>query len=112
MTNTKVEQIRENVTSLDSQMEILRQLIASKDPEISSVQDTQVATTAKTYTKTATANHMEVFVERGSVRVRTDGQSATAITGEPVDQGFVEAWNVDALSVYYETDAVITVVCR
>jgi len=93
-------------------MEILRQLIASKDPEISSVQDTQVATTAKTYTKTATANHMEVFVERGSVRVRTDGQSATAITGEPVDQGFVEAWNVDALSVYYETDAVITVVCR
>ncbi len=38
-------------------------------------------------------------VERGQVRVRTDGSDATATTGELIGAGFAERYDVDSLSV-------------
>ena len=80
--------------------------------EKASAQHTEAATTVKTYTRAAEASRMDVFVESGYVRVRTDGQACTAITGEPLSAGFGAAWIAPSISVYYAVDAVITVVSR
>ena len=80
--------------------------------ELASAQDTQVATTAKTYTKAAGASQMEVYCETGYVRVRTDGEACTSTTGEPIAAGFGSGWQVDSISVYYIQESVITVVSR
>ena len=55
---------------------------------------------------------MEVYVESGFVRVRTDGEAATATTGQPIGPGFGESWAVESISVYYVVDSTITVVSR
>ena len=81
-------------------------------PEQASEQDTQVATTVKTYTKPAGASQMEVYCETGYVRVRTDGEVCTGTTGEPIAAGFGAGWLVDSISVYYIQESVITVVSR
>lgn len=86
--------------------------LAGSKAEVSSTQDTQVATTAKTYDKTAGASQMEVYCESGYVRVRTDGEACTATTGEPIAAGFGSGWQVDSISVYYIQESVITVVSR
>lgn len=80
--------------------------------EQASAQDTQIATTAKTYTKAAGATQMEVYCETGYIRVRTDGEACTSITGEPIAAGFGSGWQVDSISVYYIKESVITVVSR
>ncbi len=40
-----------------------------------------------------------VQVERGEIRVRSDGGDATATTGEIIGAGFAERYDVDSLSV-------------
>ena len=87
------------------------QLSGSK-VEQASAQDTQVATTAKTYTKAAGASQIEVYCETGYVRVRTDGEACTSATGEPIAAGFGAGWQADSISVYYIQESVITVVSR
>lgn len=91
--------------------ENLVQLSGSK-PEQASEQDTQVATTVKTYTKPAGASQMEVYCETGYIRVRTDGETCTGTTGEPIAPGFGSGWQVDSISVYFIQESVITVVSR
>lgn len=80
--------------------------------EKASAQDTQVVTTVKAYARAAGASQIEVYVESGSVRVRTDGQACTATTGEPLSAGFYSKWNVATLSVYYAANSTVTVVSR
>jgi hypothetical protein len=80
--------------------------------EKASAQHTEVATTVKTYTRAAGASRMDVFVESGRVRIRTDGEPCTAITGEPLGEGFGAAWTAPSISVLFVDDAVITVVSR
>jgi len=48
-------------------------------PEVSSSQDSQIATTAKTYARAEGASQIEVYVESGYARVRTDGQPCTTL---------------------------------
>jgi hypothetical protein len=86
--------------------------LSGSKPEQASAQDTQVATTAKTYTKAAGATQMEVYCETGYIRVRTDGEACTSTTGEPIAAGFGSGWQVDSISVYYIQESVITVVSR
>jgi hypothetical protein len=86
--------------------------LSGSKAEQASAQDTQVATTAKTYTKAAGATQMEVYCETGYIRVRTDGEACTSTTGEPIAAGFGSGWQVDSISVYYIQESVITVVSR
>lgn len=87
------------------------QLSGSK-VEVASAQDTQVATTTKNYTRSVGATQIEVFVESGSVRIRTDGQACTATTGEPLGEGWASSWDTESISVYFTVDSTITVVSR
>lgn len=80
--------------------------------EISSSQDSQITETEKTYVTAVGASQIEVYVESGAVRVRTDGQPCTVTTGEPLTAGFAAAWEVDSISVFYVTDSIVTVVSR
>lgn len=80
--------------------------------EKASAKHTQVITTVSTYNRAALATQIEVYVESGSVRVRTDGVAATATTGEPLTEGFMGAWAVASISVYYVEQSTITVVSR
>lgn len=80
--------------------------------EKASAQHTEVATTVKTYSRAAEASRIEVYVESGRVRIRTDGEPCTAITGEPLGEGFGAAWTAPSISVLFVDDAVITVVSR
>ena len=86
--------------------------LTGSSAEVESAQDTQVATTVETYNRAAGATMMELYVESGYVRIRTDGSPASAITGEPLGEGFAGCWSVSALSVYYVGDSTITVVSR
>ena len=80
--------------------------------ELSSAQHSESATTVKTYTRAAGATRIEVYVESGRVRIRTDGQPCTSVTGEPLGEGFGAAWAAPSISVLFVSDAVITVVSR
>lgn len=80
--------------------------------ELSSAQYAEPATTVKTYTRAVGATRIEVYVETGRVRIRTDGQPCTAVTGEPLGEGFGAAWTAASISVLYVDDGVITVVSR
>jgi len=82
------------------------------DPEIASAQDTNVATTVEAYARAAGAKQMEVFVESGSIRVRTDGTACTATTGEPLGAGYVGRWLAESISIYFVSNSTITVVSR
>lgn len=86
--------------------------LTGSSPEVSSDQDTQVATTVQTYNRPAGASQIELYVETGYVRVRTDGQPCTGTTGEPIAAGFGSAWRAESISVYYIQESVITVVSR
>lgn len=87
------------------------ELQASK-PESASAQDSQIATTEKTYTKALGATQIEVYVESGYVRVRTDGQPCTSTTGEPIASGFGSAWQAESISVFFVQESIVTVVSR
>jgi type IV secretory pathway TrbL component len=87
------------------------QLTGSK-AEVLSVKDSQSATTAKAYNRAAGASQLEVYVESGAVRIRTDGAACTETTGEPLGEGWAASWCVAAVSVYYVSNATITVVSR
>lgn len=94
------------------QLELLRSSTVSKDPEVSSLKYTDVAGGITNHALADEENFIEVHVELGSVRVRTDGELATAITGELLSQGYYDAWNT-SISVYAVTPTVIyTVVHR
>ena len=86
--------------------------LSGSNVEQASAQDTQVATTAKTYTKATGASQMEVYCETGYIRVRTDGEACTSTTGEPIAAGFGSGWQADSISVYFIQESVITVVSR
>jgi len=79
---------------------------------IETIQDTQVEATVKEYNTAVGANEMGVYVELGSIRVRTDGLPATAITGVPMGEGFYEFWRATSISIYYNEYATVTVVSR
>lgn len=87
-------------------------LVSGNIAELSSAQHSESATTVKTYTRAAGAARIEVYVESGRVRIRTDGQPCTAVTGEPLGEGFGAAWAAPSISVLFVSDAVITVVSR
>jgi hypothetical protein len=80
--------------------------------EISSVQEDNLAETEKTYNKEAGANEIEVYIESGYARVRTDGNPATATTGEPLGEGLMASYAVDSVSIYFVADTTLTVVNR
>ena len=80
--------------------------------EKASAQHSESATTVKTCTRAAGASRIEVYVETGRVRIRTDGQPCTAVTGEPLGEGFGAAWAAPSISVLFIDDATITVVSR
>ena len=96
----------------DKLAETLTVQLSGSKVEQASAQDTQVATTAKTYTKAAGASQIEVYCETGYIRVRTDGEACTSTTGEPIAAGFGSGWQADSISVYYIQESVITVVSR
>jgi len=80
--------------------------------EISSMQENNLAETEKTYNREAGANEIEVYIESGYARVRTDGSQATATTGEPLGEGMMASYAVDSLSIHFVSDTVLTVVNR
>lgn len=80
--------------------------------EVESFKDTQISTTVATYTRAVGANLIEVYLEVGEIRVRADGNPCTADTGIPLYEGDAIALDVGTLSVYYVTEAIITVVSR
>ena len=86
--------------------------VTGSKAEQASAQDTQVATTVVAYARAAGATEIGIFVESGSVRIRTDGTAATATTGVPLGDGFVEFFAVASVSVYYVENSIITVVSR
>lgn len=86
--------------------------LIGSSPEVASAQDTQVATTVQTHNRAVGASQIELYVETGYVRVRTDGQPCTGTTGEPIAAGFGSAWRAESISVYYIQESVITVVSR
>ncbi len=92
-------------------LDVSAQLTGSKAEE-ASAQETELATTVETYTRAAGASQIEVYCESGYVRVRTDGDPCTDVTGEPLAPGFGAAWVVPSISVYYIQESVITVVSR
>ena len=86
--------------------------LTGSNAEVVSAQDAQVSTIAQTYIRAVDATQIEVYVESGYVRVRTDGEAATPTTGEPFGPGYGGAWTVNSISVYYVADSTITVVSR
>ena len=95
----------------DGRAKVDAQLTGS-NAEVVSAQDAQVSTIAQTYIRAVDATQIEVYVESGYVRVRTDGEAATPTTGEPFGPGYGGAWTVNSISVYYVADSTITVVSR
>ena len=104
----------------EAKLEAVRALLAGtintqlsgSNAEVVSAQDAQVSTIAQTYIRAVDATQIEVYVESGYVRVRTDGEAATPTTGEPFGPGYGGAWTVNSISVYYVADSTITVVSR
>ena len=86
--------------------------LSGSNAEIASAQDTQIATTAKEYLKAGGASQIEVYVESGYIRVRTDGQPCTSTTGEPIAAGFGAAWRAASISIFYVQESIVTVVSR
>ena len=86
--------------------------LSGSSSEIASAQDTQAATTVQAYNRAGGASQIEVYVETGYVRVRTDGQPCTGTTGEPVAAGFGAAWRAASISVFFVQESIITVVSR
>jgi len=80
--------------------------------EISSMQENNLAETEKTYAKATGANEIEVYIESGYARIRTDGNQATATTGEPLGEGIMASYAVDSISIYFVSDTTLTVVNR
>jgi hypothetical protein len=86
--------------------------------ELASAQYSVSAAAVDTRNRHASGSVIEIHVESGSVRVRTDGTAATATTGEPLAaisgvSVAVAAWRGPAsISVYAVTDAVYTIVSR
>ena len=104
---------RLNLLSTEATLEAVRAaLVAGSNAEVVSAQDAQVSTIAQTYIRAVDATQIEVYVESGYVRVRTDGEAATPTTGEPFGPGYGGAWTVNSISVYYVADSTITVVSR
>jgi hypothetical protein len=102
-----------NPISSDHPLQVSGSLeLTGSKAEIASAQDTQAATTVQTYTRAEGASQIELYVETGYVRVRTDGQPCTSMTGEPIAAGFGSAWQAPSISVYYIQESVITVVSR
>ena len=86
--------------------------LVGNSAEVDSVQYAEPAGTTVTYSLADGASKIELYLESGYVRVRTDGQPATATTGEPLGEGFGACWAVDSISVYCVEDSVFTVVSR
>ena len=93
-------------------VESLREILNGAGKEIFSVQETKLAEAVTTYTRKSGASRIEIYVESGSIRVRTDGSAATISTGEPMAAGVGGAFTVKTLSVYTVANAVYTVVHR
>jgi hypothetical protein len=106
-TETTLQAIKEALTDGS-----LRAQLSGNIAELSSAQHTEPATTVKTYTRSAGASRIEVYVETGRVRIRTDGEPCTAVTGEPLGEGFGAAWAVPSISVLFIDDSAVTVVSR
>ena len=59
------------------------------------------------------ATTIELFVESGRVRVRTDDVSPSATTGEPMGPGTWRSWRVPVLRVHaVDAQAVVTSISR
>ena len=86
--------------------------LAGNSAEVSSSQHAELAGTTATYELVEGASKLEVYLESGYIRIRTDGQPATATTGEPLGEGFGASWAVGSISIYFVEDAVLTVVSR
>lgn len=84
--------------------------IKGRNTQLSSVQYTIAAGGTQPVSLAAGASEIGVYVESGDVRVRTDGSTATATTGEPLGQGYGERYAVASLSIYSAGGAVVTVV--
>jgi len=80
--------------------------------EIASAKHTEMFGAVAEYAKAEGASQIEIYVETGYVRIRTDGQPCTEDTGEPLGAGFGMAWCVPSISVYFADDATVTVVSR
>lgn len=80
--------------------------------EITSAKHTEMFGTVSTYTRADGASQIEIYVETGYIRIRTDGEPCTEETGEPLGAGFGMAWCVPSISVYFADDATVTVVSR
>lgn len=86
--------------------------VAGHKAEISSEQIT-LGENPQAIQRATGASKIEIYVESGEVRVRTDGQDASLTTGQPLGAGFMDVFAVDELSVFRVTDeAIITVVHR
>ncbi len=116
----KIDDLNNKITALDAAIDAIKTAVegtlttqlSGSNPEQASAQDTQVATTVKTYAKPVGASQIEVYCETGYVRVRTDGEACTSTTGEPIAAGFGSGWQADSISVYFIQESVITVVSR
>lgn len=86
--------------------------LAGNSAEVVSVQHAELAGTTVTYSLADGASKIELCLESAYVRIRTDGQPATATTGEPLGEGFGASWAVDSISVYCVENSVFTVVSR
>lgn len=93
-------------------LEYIKDALWGVGKEIFSVQETKLAEAVTTYTRKSGANRIEIYVESGSIRVRTDGSACTITTGEPMAAGVGASFLVKTLSVYAVANAIYTVVHR
>jgi len=114
---SKQDTLASLVATAAKQQEIIDKLtvgltLSGSKAEIASAQDSNLATVVEAYTRAVGATQMEVYVESGSIRVRTDGVACTATTGEPLGAGFYGKWAVASISIYNVAASTYTVVSR
>lgn len=93
-------------------LEYIKDALWGAGKEVFSVQETKLAEAVTTYTRKSGADRIQIFVESGSIRVRTDGSACTSSTGEPMAAGVGASFLVKTLSVYAVANSVYTVVHR
>jgi hypothetical protein len=111
-TTNAVTPVNSSGIEMGNEANPVRVTVNGSSAELGSAKIDISAGSAVTYTRVSGATVIEIYVESGNVRVRTDGSTATATTGEPMGDGFSKAWAVSNVSIYALDASTITEVSR
>ncbi len=97
---------------IDKLHDVIKMQFVCSSVEQTSQQFTKDPTEVTTHNLPEGATQLELYVESGYVRVRTDGEACTSDTGEPIAPGFGAGWMAPSISVFPVQESVYTVVSR